>query len=76
MFDDAADVEQRRFRKTTIEVTGKQVLAIFEQRLVHMHAVAVVIDQRLGHECRCLAVRMSDVVDDIFENLHLVCFAH
>ncbi len=74
MFDNAADVEQGHLRQAAVGVAGKQVLAIFLQRLVHVHAVAIVVDERLGHESRRLAERMRNVVHDVFEDLHLVGF--
>ncbi len=43
---------------------------------MHMHTVAVVVDERLGHERCGLAVGVRDVVHDVLENLHLVRLAH
>ena len=36
---------------------------------MHVHAVAVVANERLGHEGRCFTVSVRDVVDDVLENL-------
>jgi hypothetical protein len=56
VLDDAADVEQREFRQAGIAVAGEQVLAVLPDRLVHVHARAVVADDRLRHERGRLAV--------------------
>src|SRR5665213_4413807 len=41
-------------------------------RLVDVHARAVVALDRLGHEGRGLAVLVRDIVHDVFVNLHVV----
>ena len=56
VLDDAADVVQRELRQAGVAVAGEQVLAVLPDRLVHVHARAVVADDRLGHEGRGLAV--------------------
>ena len=41
-----------------------------------MHAVAVVLEERLGHEGRRLAEAGRDVLDEVFQDLYLVGFLH
>ena len=65
VLDDAADVVQRELRQAGVAVAGEQVLAVLPDRLVHVHARAVVADDRLGHEGRGLAVAVRDVLDDV-----------
>ncbi|MDH6595247.1 hypothetical protein M2165_005136 [Variovorax sp. TBS-050B] len=69
MLDDAADVVQREVRQARIAVAGKQVLAVLPDRLVHVHARAVVADDGLGHEGRGLAVGVRHVVDHVLLQL-------
>src|SRR6266446_1764296 len=47
-------------------------LAAFPQRLVRVHARAVVPEQGLGHEGHRLAVAEGDVLDDVLEPQQLV----
>ena len=61
VLEDAADVPQRDLRQAAVAVAGEQVVAALGQRLVHVHARAVVADQRLRHEGRGLAVAVRDV---------------
>ena len=42
VLDDAADVEECHFGQAGVAATGKQILAIFPDRLVHVHARTVV----------------------------------
>ena len=74
MLDDAADVVQRDVRQAAVLVAGEQRLAVLLQRLMHMHAVAVVADDGLGHEGQGLAVAVRDVLQRIFQDLHFVGF--
>ena len=76
MFDDATDVMKRKLRQARIAITRKQVLATFPDRHVHMHARAVVTDDWLRHECRGLAVAVSDVLYDVFQALVPVSTLH
>jgi len=48
MLDDAADVIQRELGQSRVAVAGEQVLAVLPDRLVHMHAGAVVADDGLA----------------------------
>ena len=41
-----------------------------------MHAIAVVVNERLRHERGRLAVAVGDVMNDVFQDLHFVRFAH
>ncbi|VXB37347.1 conserved hypothetical protein [Massilia sp. 9I] len=69
VLDDAADVEQRGFRQACIAVAGEQVLAVFPDRLVHVHARAVVAVHWLRHEGRGLAVAVGHVPDHVLQVL-------
>ena len=72
VLDDAGDVLQAGFRKVGIFVAGEHRLAAFPDRLVAMHARAVVAVDRLRHEAGRLAVDLRDLLDAIFVDLHLV----
>ena len=76
VLDDAADVVQRRVGEAAVLVTREQRHAGFLQRLVHVHARAVVADERLRHEGRRLAVAVRHVVDGVLEDLHFVGLLH
>ena len=76
MFDDAADVIQRDFGQACIAVAAEQILAAFPQRLMHVHARAVVADNGLRHEGRGLAVGMGNVVHGVLEDLVPVSAFH
>ena len=76
VLDDAADIVQRVVRQSGIAVARKQVLAVLPDRLVHMHARAVVAYQRLGHEGGGLAVGIGDVPHHVFQDLRPVCALH
>ena len=76
MLDDAADVEQAGFGQAGIFVAGEGRLAALPDRLVHVHARAVVAEDRLRHEGRRLAIGVGDLMHDIFVDLHLVGVAH
>ena len=52
MLEDSPDVVKGGFTETAIFITGEGVISAFEDRLVNMHATAVVSDQGLGHERR------------------------
>ncbi len=75
MVDDAADVVQGRLRQSAVAFAREQVRPGLRQRLVYVHAAAVVADQRLGHEGRGLAVAVGDVVDHVLEYQQLVGLA-
>ena len=53
-------------------VAGEERLAVFPDRLVDMHARAVVAIDRLRHEGCGLAVDVGDLMDAVFVDLHLV----
>ena len=69
MLDDAADVVQREIRQSCVTVTGKQVFAVFPNRLVNVHTRAVIANDGFGHKGRGLAIRMGYVLNHIFQNL-------
>ena len=72
MLDDAADVVQGELAQAGVTVAGEQVLAVLPDRLVDMHAGAVVADDGLGHEGGGLAVGGGGVVHDVLEHLRPV----
>ena len=74
MFDDAANVVERDVRQATVLVAREQRLAFLLQGLMHVHAVAVVADERLRHERQRLAVPVRNVLQRVLENLDLVGF--
>ena len=76
VLEDAADVPQRGLRQAAVAVAGEQVHAALGQRLVHVHAAAVVADDRLGHEGRGLAVAVRDVLDDVLHRQQVVGLLH
>ena len=72
MLDDAADVEERHFGQTGVAVAGEQVLAVFPDRLVHVHTRAVVANDGLRHEGRGLAVLVRNVMHHVLGDLRPV----
>ncbi|CAB4860385.1 unannotated protein [freshwater metagenome] len=60
----------------------ESVLPAAEQRLVRMHSGAVLTEQRLGHECRVVAVLHCVLLDRdpvghaVIRHLESVCVAH
>ena len=76
VLDDAADVVERELGEARVAVAGEQVLAVLPHRLVHVHARAVVADDRLRHERRGLAVGVRGVVDHVLHLLQPVGALH
>ena len=76
MLDDAADVVQGKVAQPSVAVTSKQVFTVFPDRLVHMHARAVVARIGLGHEGGCFAVGIRHVPDHVLEHLSPVGALH
>ena len=72
VLDHAADEIERHLAQAGIAVAGEQRLAALPDRHVRVHAAAVILGDRLGHEGRGLAVGMGDHVHDIFVDLHAV----
>ena len=64
-------------RQARVAVAGEEVLAALPEREVHVHAAAVVAEQRLGHEGRpsCRAC-LADVLDDVLVLQHVVGHLH
>ena len=69
MFNNTADVIQRKIRQAGVTVTGKQVFAALPDRLVHVHARAVVTDDWLRHEGCGFAVGLGYHLHRIFQDL-------
>src|SRR5690606_6582615 len=76
VLEDAADVPQRQLRQAAVAVAGEQVLAVLAQRLVHVHAAAVVADDRLGDDGGGLAVAVPDVPAAVLQRPPLVGLLH
>ncbi len=76
MLDDAADVVQRKVRQAGVAVASKQVFAVFPDRLVHVHARAVVARVGLGHKGGGLAVGVGHVPDHVLLQLRPVGALH
>ncbi len=76
MLDDAADIINGEFRQPRIAIAGEKILAVLRQRLVHVHAGAIIADDGLGHECRGLAVGVRHAPDCVLEDLHPVGALH
>ena len=74
VLDDTADVVQRHLGQTAVQVTREQVDAIFGQRLVAVHAGAVVAKHGFRHEGDSLVVGVGHVVDHVLQHLHFVRF--
>jgi hypothetical protein len=70
--NDAADVIECRVGKARIAFACEQGLAGFPERLVAMHAGAVIAENGFGHEGRGFAVAVRDVVHDMLVNLHVI----
>jgi hypothetical protein len=69
----AADVVARGVRQPGVaDLVVEQRRAVLPQRLVAVHAGAVVADDGLGHEGRGLAVLVRGVLDDVLEHHHVV----
>ena len=72
VLDDAADVVQRHLRQVGVGIAGEHRLAGLPDRLVDVHARTIVAVDRLGHECRRLAVAVGHVVHAVLVDLHVV----
>ncbi len=72
VLEDAADVEQACVREVGVLVAGEDGLAVFPDRLVAVHARAVVAEDRLRHEAGRLAIGLRDLMDDVLVDLHVV----
>src|SRR3546814_5499298 len=70
VLDDAADEIKAHVRKPGIAVAREQRLALFPDREMRVHAAAIIVLDRLGHEGRGLAIGVRDLVHDIFVDLH------
>ena len=76
VLDNAADVIQGEFGKPRVTISGKQVLAIFPYRLMHVHTRTVITNDGFRHEGRGLAVAVCDVVDHVLHALNPVGALH
>ena len=72
MLDDAANVVEAHVAQVGILVAGEQWLAALPDRLVHVHARAIVLVHRLRHEGRRLTIGRGHVVDHVLVELHPV----
>ena len=76
MLDDAANIPEAFLAEISIFVASEQRLAALPDRLVNMHARAIVAINRLRHEGCRFAIALRDIVDRIFVDLHLVAHRH
>ncbi len=76
VLDDAGDVGEAGLGQIGVFVAGEYRLAVLPDRLVAVHAGAVVAVDRLGHEGRGLAVDLRDLRDAVFVDLHAVGHHH
>ena len=76
MLDDSTNIMQSHYGQTCILVAGKKIVAVFYQRLVYMHAAAVVTCQGFWHEGGRFAVQVSNVLHHVFEDLHFISAAY
>ena len=76
MLQDASDIVERGIRQIGIFVPGEDRGRALPDRLVSMHAGAIIAEDRLRHEAGGLAVGLCDVVDHIFVDLHRVGGLH
>ena len=72
VLEDPADVVERELREARVLVPREQRLAVLPDRLVAVHARAVVLEQRLRHERDRLAVAAGDVLDAVLVDHQLV----
>ena len=72
VLENTADVPQRFLGQACVLVAGEQRLTVFPDRLVTVHAGAVIALDRLGHEGCGLAVGRGDVVHHVLVELQLV----
>ncbi len=72
MLDDPANVVEASLGQIGVAGAREGRLAVLPDRLMHMHARAVVARDRLRHERRRLAVGVSDLLHDILVDLHPV----
>ncbi len=75
MLDNTTNIVQCRFAQAGIAVACEQVLAVFAQGHVYVHAGTVVTNHRLGHEGGGFAVGVGHVVYAVLENLYFVSLA-
>ena len=77
MLEQATDVVTHRVAGLRVAVLiVEDGLAILPERLVRVHAGAVVTKERLGHERRRLAVLMGYRLDDVLVDLDGVTYGH
>ena len=73
MSQDPADVPTSEVQELAVApLVEEQRLAVLPQRVVGVHAGAVVAEDRLGHECGRLAVAPGLVLDDVLELHHVI----
>jgi hypothetical protein len=73
VLEDAADVPAGGVGQAAVAgLVVEQRLAVLPERLVDVHAGAVVTEDRLGHERHGLVVVPGRVLDDVLELHHVV----
>ncbi len=76
MAEQAADGVHAHVRQAGITGAGINIDAVLPQGSVHVHAGAVVHEERLGHESGRLAILLGDVLDDVLVLEHVVGHLH
>src|ERR1039458_1574201 len=76
VFQQPADVMERHLAQPRIAVAPEQRLAVFPQTLMAVHAAAVILEQRLGHEGHGLAILVRHVADYVLIEHHIVRRLH
>ena len=66
MGQDAGNIVHGKFAHAAIAITGEERIAVLPDRLVGMHARAVVTKDWLGHKGRGFPVSLGHVLDNIF----------
>ena len=72
MLQNTANIVEAVFRKVRITVTSESWLAVFPDRLVTVHARAIVAKNRLRHERGRFAKSVRHIVDRIFVDLKVI----
>ena len=66
MGQDTGNIVHGKFAHAAIAITGEERVAVLPDRLVGMHARAVVAKDRLGHKSRGFPMFLGHVLDNIF----------
>ena len=67
MLDQSSDVPESELGESGIAIASKQRLSFFPERLVGVHAAAIVAVDRLRHEGNRLPVLVGNIFHDVLE---------